>query len=45
MIVATKHEVLLFLVFGGYALSGPVRRLIVGHAPAPMPGEVPAKDH
>jgi CDP-diacylglycerol--serine O-phosphatidyltransferase len=45
MIVATKHEVLLFLVFGGYALSGPVRRLIVGHAPAPTPGEVPAKDH
>ncbi len=45
MIVATKHEVFLFLVFGGYALSGPVRRLIVGHTPAPTPAELPAKDH
>ena len=45
MIVATKHEVFLFLVFGGYAVSGPVRRLIVGHAPAPTPAEVSAKDH
>jgi CDP-diacylglycerol---serine O-phosphatidyltransferase len=45
MIVATRHEIFLLLVFGGYALSGPVRRLIVGHAPAAMPGEVPAKDH
>ena len=45
MIVATKHEVFLFLVFGGYAISGPVRRLIVGHAPAMLPAEVPAKDH
>ena len=45
MIVATKHEVFLFLVFMGYALSGPVRRLIVGGAPAPMPSELPAKDH
>lgn len=33
MLVATKHEVFLFLVFGGYALSGPVRRLIVGRTP------------
>jgi len=45
MIVATKHEVFLFLVFGGYAISGPVRRLIVGHVPAMIPAEVPAKDH
>jgi CDP-diacylglycerol--serine O-phosphatidyltransferase len=45
MIVATKHEVLLFLVFGGYAVSGPVRRLIVGHTPAPTPAEVPTRDH
>jgi CDP-diacylglycerol--serine O-phosphatidyltransferase len=35
MIVATKHDVFLFLVFAGYALSGPGRRLIVGRtAPA-----------
>lgn len=45
MIVATKHEILLFLVFGGYALSGPVRWLIMGHAPAAAPGDVPARDH
>ncbi len=35
MIVATMHEVFLFLVFGGYALSGPVRRLLLGRPPAP----------
>jgi CDP-diacylglycerol---serine O-phosphatidyltransferase len=45
MIVATKHEVLLFLVFGGYAVSGPVRRLIVGHTPAATPADVPTRDH
>jgi CDP-diacylglycerol---serine O-phosphatidyltransferase len=33
MIVATMHEVFLFLVFGGYALSGPVRWLVVGRPP------------
>jgi hypothetical protein len=41
MIVATKHDVFLFLVFAGYALSGPVRRLIVGRTtsvPAPLTG-------
>jgi CDP-diacylglycerol--serine O-phosphatidyltransferase len=43
MIVATKHEVFLFLVFAGYALSGPVRRVVVGRAPAPA--EVPGKEH
>lgn len=37
MIVATMHEVFLFLVFGGYAFSGPVRRLLVGRPPAPTP--------
>ena len=42
MIVATNPELFLFLIFTGYALSGPVRRLIVGRAPAPEP--VPAKD-
>jgi len=45
MIVATKHEVFLFLVFGGYALSGPVRRLIVGHTPAAISADVPNKEH
>jgi CDP-diacylglycerol--serine O-phosphatidyltransferase len=45
MIVATKHEVFLFLVFGSYALSGPVRRLIVGQTPAQVPAELSAKDH
>jgi len=34
MIVATKHEVFLFLVFSGYALSGPVWRVIAGRTPA-----------
>jgi len=45
MIVATKHEVFLFLVFGGYALSGPARWLILGRpsvpAAEPMPGKEP----
>jgi CDP-diacylglycerol--serine O-phosphatidyltransferase len=45
MIVATMHEIFLFLVFGGYALSGPARRLIVGRLPAPATAEpAPAKD-
>jgi CDP-diacylglycerol---serine O-phosphatidyltransferase len=39
MIVATMHEVFLFLVFGGYAVSGPVRRLIVGRPTAPATTE------
>ncbi len=43
MIVATNHEVFLFALFAGYAVSGPVRRLIVGRtSPAPVearPGE------
>ena len=42
MIVATNPELFLFVIFTGYAVSGPVRRLIVGHTPAPMPE--PAKD-
>jgi CDP-diacylglycerol---serine O-phosphatidyltransferase len=42
MIVATKHEVFLFLVFTGYALSGPVRRLIVGRTPVATPSEATA---
>ncbi len=32
MIVATKHDLFLFVLFTGYALSGPVRRLIVGRS-------------
>ena len=43
MIVATKHDVFLFLVFAGYALSGPVRRLIVGRTPVAAPE--PGKEH
>jgi CDP-diacylglycerol--serine O-phosphatidyltransferase len=34
MIVATKHEVFLFLVFAGYAVSGPVWRVVGGRTPA-----------
>jgi CDP-diacylglycerol--serine O-phosphatidyltransferase len=45
MIVATMHEIFLFLVFAGYALSGPVRRLIVGRSPAAtVPEPAPGKD-
>ncbi len=42
MIVATMHEVFLFLVFGGYALSGPVRRIVVGRPPVPTAAETAA---
>jgi CDP-diacylglycerol---serine O-phosphatidyltransferase len=45
MIVATKHEIFLFLVFGGYAVSGPLRRLFMGRTPAPTLSEAPSKDH
>lgn len=44
MVVATMHEVFLFLVFGGYALSGPVRRVVVGRPPVPIPADAAAKD-
>jgi hypothetical protein len=38
--------VFLFLVFGGYAVSGPVRRLIVGHTPTPAAIEATgSRDH
>jgi len=43
--VATKHELFLFLVFVGYAVSGPIRRLVVGRTPAAAPGELPAREH
>ena len=42
MIVATNPEFFLFFIFMGYALSGPVRRLVVGRAHLPEPA--PAKD-
>jgi CDP-diacylglycerol---serine O-phosphatidyltransferase len=42
MIVATEPELFLFIIFMGYAISGPVRRLVVGSRPAPMPE--PVKD-
>lgn len=45
MIVATHHEIFLFLVFVGYAASGPVRRLVVGRAPAVAPAELSGKEH
>ena len=42
MIVATSPELFLFLIFTGYALSGPVRRALVGRAQ--VTEAVPAKD-
>ena len=44
MIVATNHELFLFLIAVGYALSGPVRRLIVGRSPAPIPAETASRE-
>jgi hypothetical protein len=39
------HEIFLFLVFGGYALSGPIRRLVVGRPPAAaLPEPIAGKD-
>ena len=37
MIVATNPELFLFIIFTGYAMSGLVRRLIVGRAPVATP--------
>jgi CDP-diacylglycerol--serine O-phosphatidyltransferase len=45
MLIMTKHDVFLFVVFVGYALSGPVRRLIVGRAPASAIAEPPGREH
>jgi CDP-diacylglycerol--serine O-phosphatidyltransferase len=39
MIIATNHEMFLFLIFVGYAASGPARRLIVGRAPTAVAPE------
>jgi CDP-diacylglycerol--serine O-phosphatidyltransferase len=45
MIGATMHEVFLFLVFGGYAFSGPARWLVAGRPPAPATAEpAPSRD-
>jgi CDP-diacylglycerol--serine O-phosphatidyltransferase len=43
MIVATKHDFFLFVLFAGYALSGPVGRLIVGR-PAAAPVDLVSKE-
>jgi CDP-diacylglycerol---serine O-phosphatidyltransferase len=43
MVVATWHDLFLFLLFTGYALSGPVRRLVVGR-PTPVPAELASKE-
>lgn len=40
MVVATNHEWFLFLGFLGYAVSGPIGRLVLGH-PAPHPHATP----
>jgi CDP-diacylglycerol--serine O-phosphatidyltransferase len=46
MIVATNHELFLFVLFAGYAVSGPVRRLLVGRAPAAASAEAAvSKEH
>ena len=44
MIVATNPELFLFIILTGYAVSGPIRRLVVGHTPAPEPTPAPLKD-
>jgi CDP-diacylglycerol--serine O-phosphatidyltransferase len=43
MIVATHHELFLFLLFAGYALSGPLRRLVVGRGVL-VPAELSSKE-
>jgi CDP-diacylglycerol--serine O-phosphatidyltransferase len=43
MIVAVKPELFLFLLFAGYAVSGPVRRLVMGRVVAPA-GELGPKE-
>lgn len=44
MVVAAKHEIFLFILFAGYAISGPVRRLVVGRTPVPVPAESGARE-
>jgi CDP-diacylglycerol---serine O-phosphatidyltransferase len=43
MIVATKHDLFLFVLFTGYAVSGPVHRLILGR-PVAAPVELASKE-
>jgi hypothetical protein len=43
MIVATHHELFLFLLFVGYAVSGPLRRLVVGRG-ALVPADLSGKE-
>jgi CDP-diacylglycerol--serine O-phosphatidyltransferase len=43
MIVATNYELFLSLLFGAYALSGPVRRLVLGRTAA-VAGELGTKE-
>jgi CDP-diacylglycerol--serine O-phosphatidyltransferase len=43
MIVAVRPELFLFLLFAGYAASGPVRRLVMGRVTAPV-GELGPKE-
>jgi CDP-diacylglycerol---serine O-phosphatidyltransferase len=45
MIIFTNHELFPFLLFVGYAMSGPVRRLIIGRAPALAEAPFGTKDH
>ena len=42
MIVATNPEFFLFIISTGYAISGPLRRVVMGRTAVPEP--VPAKD-
>jgi CDP-diacylglycerol--serine O-phosphatidyltransferase len=44
MVVAASHEIFLFVLFTGYAISGPVRRLVVGRAPAAAPTELGVRE-
>jgi CDP-diacylglycerol--serine O-phosphatidyltransferase len=45
MIVATKHDLFLFVLFTGYALSGPLHRLVLGRpVAAPAPVELATKE-
>jgi CDP-diacylglycerol--serine O-phosphatidyltransferase len=44
MIVATNHELFPFLLFGVYALSGPVRWLVMGRTTAAAHGELSTKE-
>jgi CDP-diacylglycerol--serine O-phosphatidyltransferase len=44
MLVATKHDVFLFLGFAGYAISGPVVWVLRGRPAPPVPAEAPGKE-